>query len=65
MAARRVLLASLLYLPAVLTLLALDKAMNAGTDRSARGRRTGVVARILLTIMGVLAMAGLLVGIRW
>jgi hypothetical protein len=36
--------------------------MNAIDDLELKNRR---VARILLTIMGVLALAGLLVGIRW
>jgi hypothetical protein len=36
--------------------------MNAAEDLRAKNRR---VARILLTIMGALAVAGLLVGIRW
>jgi hypothetical protein len=36
--------------------------MNATDDLELKNRR---VARILLTIMGVLALAGLLVGIRW
>jgi hypothetical protein len=36
--------------------------MNAIDDLDLKNRR---VARILLTIMGVLALAGLLVGIRW
>jgi hypothetical protein len=36
--------------------------MNAAEDLQAKNRR---VARILLTIMGALAVAGLLVGIRW
>jgi hypothetical protein len=36
--------------------------MNVIDDLELKNRR---VARILLTIMGVLALAGLLVGIRW
>jgi hypothetical protein len=36
--------------------------MNVTDDLDLKNRR---VARILLTIMGVLALAGLLVGIRW
>jgi hypothetical protein len=36
--------------------------MNPAEDLQAKNRR---VARILLTIMGALAVAGLLVGIRW
>lgn len=36
--------------------------MNAADDLQMKNRR---VVRILLTIMGVLALAGLLVGIRW
>jgi hypothetical protein len=36
--------------------------MSAAHDLQMKNRR---VARILLTIMGVLAVAGLLVGIRW
>jgi hypothetical protein len=36
--------------------------MNAIDDLELKNRR---VVRILLTIMGVLALAGLLVGIRW
>jgi hypothetical protein len=36
--------------------------MNAADDLQTKNRR---VARVLLTIMGALALAGLLVGIRW
>lgn len=36
--------------------------MNAAANLQARNRR---VARILLAIMSTLALAGLLVGIRW
>ena len=62
--ARRVLLASLLYLPALLALLAFDKAMSVHRGATSIDG-TGARSAILLGIVAALAVPSFLVGIRW